>query len=171
MIELYINNNDVCIIDDIDSWVLGYKWRKCRGYAQREPMKNGKRKTILMHREILGLTDRKFEVDHINSNRLDNRRCNLRKATRAQNSQNRARGYGTSQYRGVAWRAANRAWCAYGQLKNHEGFHLGYYDVELDAAKFAEAFRRTHLPFHVPNLSLEKVDCICKMCKSRLEET
>lgn len=45
-----------------------------------------------MHRIVLGLGSREFPeyvVDHVNRNRLDNRLCNLRLLTRAQNAQNR----------------------------------------------------------------------------------
>jgi hypothetical protein len=45
---------------------------------------------VQMHRFILDLTqDDKRIVDHINHNRLDNRRCNLRIVTHAENCANR----------------------------------------------------------------------------------
>jgi hypothetical protein len=55
-----------------------------------------------MHRLILGIPN--SEVDHVNGNPLDNRRVNLRLATRAQNSANtRSRKNTTSKYKGVYW--------------------------------------------------------------------
>ena len=45
--------------------------------------------THYLHREVLGLTPGDgLETDHRNGDRLDNRRSNLRVATRAQNAQN-----------------------------------------------------------------------------------
>lgn len=43
---------------------------------------------ILMHREILGDIPKGKDVDHINGDRFDNRRCNLRVVTRSVNIQN-----------------------------------------------------------------------------------
>ena len=45
--------------------------------------------TLMFHRESMQ-APKGFDVDHINGNRADNRRCNLRVVTRAQNQQNKA---------------------------------------------------------------------------------
>lgn len=67
---------------------------------------------LYMHREILG-APKGVDVDHINKDCLDNRRCNLRLATRSQNLAN-----GTpstqrkvSRFRGVL-RKGSRRWYA-----------------------------------------------------------
>lgn len=60
---------------------------------------------VQMHRFILGLHeeagDTKTIVDHINHNRLDNRRCNLRIATHGQNSGNTPSYSTNGKYKGV----------------------------------------------------------------------
>lgn len=58
-----------------------YKWQSHRGYAYNS-------RVGYLHRFILLAPDG-FEVDHINGDRSDNRRCNLRLATRAENIQYR----------------------------------------------------------------------------------
>jgi len=78
-------------VDDIDFEKLNqYNWcadkpkRRYVWYARRKSSK----KHILMHRVILGLTDAKILVDHINMDGLDNRRCNLRIVSRSQSQKN-----------------------------------------------------------------------------------
>lgn len=46
-------------------------------------------KTIRLNRFIVNATDKRFTVDHINHNTLDNRKCNLRITKPKENSQNR----------------------------------------------------------------------------------
>jgi hypothetical protein len=113
------------------------------GYARRNAQVEGKKTTVLMHREILGLVPGDgLQVDHINGNRLDNCRENLRICTHAQNHQN----YHTRLYRGVAWCAARNRWQAQAKLdgKNH---WLGYFATEEEAAAVAAAWRRQHMPY------------------------
>jgi len=98
-----------------------YAERKCRGGI------------IAMHRAILDVPPGLF-CDHKNHNTLDNRRCNLRICTPAQNSYNRLPDAGgTSRYKGVHWDKDRRKWQA---GIRHKGrlIHLGYYDYEADAA-------------------------------------
>lgn len=66
--------------------------------------------TRMMHRMILGVSDRATEVDHINKNGLDNRKENLRKVTKAQQRMNTGRSRaGVSKYRGVGFYLDKRA--------------------------------------------------------------
>ncbi len=75
-------------------------------------------------------------VDHINGDKLDNRRENLRIATDAENSRNVVKREGhTSSYKGVAWDAARKKWKA--QIKTPDGKQrtLGRFSSEEEAAK------------------------------------
>lgn len=63
--------------------------------AMRGVRKNGVKKTIYMHREIMGNPEG-MTIDHINGNPLDNRKANLRVCTMSENQKNRrkvGRGY------------------------------------------------------------------------------
>ena len=79
--KLIIDNNIEIIFDANDyELVSSYHWRiNNYGYAQS--------KNIMMHRIILG--NPCGVVDHINHNRNDNRKKNLRICTKLQNAQNR----------------------------------------------------------------------------------
>lgn len=131
------------IVDEENyDWLMQWNWiyRKSgnRGYAQRALHigyidKKRIRTTLLMHRVIL-LPESNMQVDHINGNGLDNRRCNIRTCTVAQNTANRIMVMKkSSKYKGVCWNKAMRKWKAY--IKHsYKGFHLGYFDNEEEAA-------------------------------------
>jgi hypothetical protein len=89
MIEVPLTQGRVALIDDEDAErVLIYKWTYAvRGkseYARRAVLRDGTSHSIYLHRFILDAPSR-LEVDHINGDGLDNRRCNLRLATKSQN--------------------------------------------------------------------------------------
>lgn len=77
-----LKNGRFALVDDADlRFVSRYKWHVSGGYAvSRFIDTDGKRKSLLMHRYLLGLGPRigESEVDHINRDRLDNRKENLR---------------------------------------------------------------------------------------------
>lgn len=124
-----------------------FRWyRSSEGYARRS---EGGRK-VYMHRELLGLQpgDGLFG-DHINGDRLDNRRENLRVVTRAQQQQNVPGQRGkSSEHRGVHWRKDIGRWNV--QVRVNGTVHnLGVFDDEAEAAHVAAAFRERHMPFSV----------------------
>ena len=100
-------------------------------YIKKE---NGKYTGLRMHRLIMS-PDKNEDIDHINHNCLDNRKANLRKCTRSQNSQNSLSHTGTSIFKGVSWHKYVGRWQATivpsGSIKKH----LGYFSNEIDAAK------------------------------------
>ncbi|MFL5652604.1 MAG: HNH endonuclease [Ktedonobacteraceae bacterium] len=86
-----------CLIDASDlpklqtlhiSWHAGWDKHVSAFYARGNVRINGKRKTTGMHRFLTDTPDG-LQVDHLNHNTLDNRRCNLRLATNSQNLMNR----------------------------------------------------------------------------------
>ena len=131
----------VALVDDED-WgrLASRRWHLMPvGYAQTGAV-------ALMHREIMGLEpgDGKY-VDHINGDKLDNRRANLRVVTNAENAQNRRGGRGTSAHRGVSWDKPTGRWKAQVTLNGRNHF-LGRFDSEDHAARVAADFRREHMP-------------------------
>lgn len=101
-------------------------------YAQRTTRRGGKVKTIPMHRALLGCGGG-YDVDHIDGNGLNNRRDNLRVATRAGNKRNSRRpSNNTSGYKGVSWRKRESLWTA-SICCNGKQMHLGYFSSAEDA--------------------------------------
>ena|SRR3990167_6595245 len=119
MMEIKLTKGKTALINDGDFGQLNkFRWY-CNhyGYAVREKyfgMMNGKRKRscVWMHREILKTPNGLF-TDHINGDRLDNRRENLRMATNQQNKANEGlRKTNTSGYKGVTWDKDREKWMA-----------------------------------------------------------
>jgi hypothetical protein len=134
------------LVDDADAGALAqHKWSYLRGYASARL--NGRGRPVLLHRHLLGLgSGEARQGDHKNRVRLDNRRCNLRALTPAENSQNVPGRGGTSKYRGVSWSESRGKWVAQAQYRGKQR-NLGRYATELEAAEVAAAFRREHMPF------------------------
>lgn len=137
--------------EDYD-WLNQWRWfMDNNGYAVRQiRVAVGRQHPMPMHRQILGLEigDAR-QGDHLNRERLDNRRSNLRIVTKGANAQNRNRSRGgTSKYRGVCWNARVGKFYAYARL-NYKLHHLGVFEDEKDAAEAAASFRREHMPHSV----------------------
>jgi len=125
---------------DYDS-LVAYSWSYSSGYAVRGGNKDDRKRTIFMHDEIMPPPEG-LEVDHINLDKLDNRRSNLRHGTRAQNLGNVRSKKGSSQYKGVS-RTRGGKWQAFIQ-KDKRNFYLGTYASEIEAASAYDAEARKH---------------------------
>jgi hypothetical protein len=161
-----IESSDVCriilsdgshaLVDLCDyEFLMQWKWTGVKnGYARRGEWNGGKGKYFLMHRVIMNAKSGQV-IDHINGNRCDNRRCNLRFASNAQNQFNRRKSTGAaSRYKGVVycqdrrkkkWRASIKA--------GDRTLYLGHFSTEIEAAQaydnaakeVAEQFARLNL--------------------------
>lgn len=117
-----------------------YKWHARKGvntfYAGRTVRTDTKKHLIQMHREVIDPPCHLL-VDHINRNGLDNRKANVRLATKSQNNLNRPyiKPKGScSKYRGISWDKRRKKWKA--QICfNSIQTKIGYFDNEIEAAK------------------------------------
>lgn len=121
------------IVDDADfDWLSQYRWfRSARSVAT-----SIKSKSIEMHAMIMS-PPAGLEVDHKDTNTLNNQRDNLRICTHAQNLANRRKFKNgkTSQYKGVykPINCTKRPWRA-SIAVNRKVIVLGFFTSELDAA-------------------------------------
>lgn len=106
-------------LDDVEK-IKPYKWGWCCGYARCTKEKIG------LHEFIVG-REKDKEIDHINGDKLDNRKNNLRLVTHQQNSMN-------MKGRGYHFEKAMKKWKA---KITHKGkvIKLGFFEKEEDAKK------------------------------------
>lgn len=93
--------------------------------------------TVLMHRQLLGVYERKQHVDHRDHNTLNNCRENLRVTDNRGNQANRkgkATGSYTSTHTGVSWHKSKQKWEVRAWIDG-KSRHLGYFDSEAEGAE------------------------------------
>lgn len=146
MKRLKLTQNKYALIDDKDfekvsirKWSYHHTGYVVGGYPQ-----------VSLHRFIMDAGNRQY-IDHINRNKLDNRRKNLRFCTPTQNQYNsipkRAK-----LPKGLYWRGDRRAWVV--RIKSEgKRLFIGYYKRLGDARKACKEavlkyhgeFARTHV--------------------------
>jgi hypothetical protein len=143
-VELPVKDGIVQVDDADAKLVEPFHWcsfrvgRRAYAYAQIA----GRR--VYLHHLILNHAPKgrgKGDIDHINGDGLDNRRSNLRKATRSQNMANGKSRKGTSQYKGVSRNKEREKWQAH-IMMNYKSRYLGLYENEEDAARAYDAAAR-----------------------------
>lgn len=119
--KFYFDKEDYDKIKDIC-------WHRQKGYVVGHL--NGP--NVSLHRYILGVEDNRV-VDHINHNKLDNRKSNLRICTQSENAKNRTINKNNkSGYTGVSFCKRYGKWMA--RIKvNYKSITLGYYENINDA--------------------------------------
>lgn len=120
----------VCAIVDDDDYekVNSLSWQFNGRYASGR--KGGK--TLLLHRFILD-TPKGFVTDHINGDKLDNRRSNLRVCNQSQNRANsRVSITNTSGYKGVCFDKRLKKFRAYIR-KDGKMHNLGLFKTAIEA--------------------------------------
>jgi hypothetical protein len=138
--RIYLDEGKWTILDQQDYYVYaGFKWciggGKGKFYAIRgQRIGPDDLKIVRLHRLIMNDPDGLL-VDHRNGDSLDNRRDNLRLATRSQNCCNvRKRKNTTSRFKGVSFYKKRKKWVAYIDVAGKR-IWLGYFDSEIEAAR------------------------------------
>lgn len=131
------------VSDEDYDWVSQWTW-----YAHVKRRKGGNlvyasRKESLTHKHLslaieiakrMGIWVEGCEIDHIDTNRLNNQRSNLRTASGSQNQANQVPRGGSSKYKGVSWSKSAGKWTVRIGYK-YKKYHLGDFDSEEEAAR------------------------------------
>jgi hypothetical protein len=124
------------LVDDGDYEKFGhYRWHlSTNGYPTTSTYNSEtkKDKLLKLHRLIMGYP-KGLTVDHINGDKLDNRRSNLRICTQAENSRNRKKPEGNNKYKGVRLQETSKRFRAVIRV-NGKYISLGGYATEEEAA-------------------------------------
>lgn len=148
-----VNDEDY---ENVNQW----QWHIITGskslYVARQiSLGNSKQKQIKMHRQLLNVTDKDINVDHIDHDGLNNQRSNLRKCTKSQNNKNRESNVKSkSRYVGVCptiWKTKNgkiyKYWIACININNKQTY-LGSFPYtdkgEILAAKKYDEQAKIH---------------------------
>lgn len=136
---------DDCDFDELSKhrWFFataGYAWRTLK--ISECPHSYGK--LLYMHRSILN-AQKGQEVDHINGDKLDNRRDNIRIASSRQNKLNKPKPrHNTSGVRGVNWNKGRRRWVARISVAVGQSKTIGYFRDKAAACAARSAAETKH---------------------------
>lgn len=136
MKQIPLTKGKFALVDDADyEWLSTFNWHVSNsGYAYRYLPRNGCKmpRKRSMQEMLLPRVDGKF-IDHINRDRLDNRRLNLRLVTRSENNRNRI-SMSNSGILGVCRNAGSSSWVAQASFdgRNH---YIGSFKTIEEAAK------------------------------------
>ena len=124
--EIKIDREDFDLFKSL-SWHIG-----SNGYVRHSTYDGKTNSCIYFHRLIMGFPENK-QIDHINGNKLDNRKLNLRICTNQENSQNRKinDNSGVTYFR---WGKRIKRWVAQITI-NGRHKNLGYFLTKQEANK------------------------------------
>lgn len=146
MKEIVLTQGYIALVDDEDYLeLIKFKWRRdTNNYARTASM-------VLMHRFIMKPQGQ--IIDHIDGNRLNNQKVNLRLCNQSENLCNRPKQLNnTSGYKGVHWHIKRGCWQANIKI-NQVQIYLGSFKTKEDAAlAYNEASIKYHKEFAYINI-------------------
>ncbi len=156
--KIELTQGKVSLVDEEDfeylnqwKWYAQKDYKNGNYYAQRHDSQNNK-KIVLMHKEILGVENKK-QVDHKDGDGLNNQRTNLRPSSHSQNHSNTERYKNNkSGYKGVSWNKHSKKYLAQTSIDG-KILVIGYFDSPEDAATaYNTVANQLHGDFTRPNI-------------------
>ena len=143
-------------IEDLDliqnyKWHLRFNSNRKTNYVVGWDKENNNH--IKMHRLITNC-EKKFVVDHINRNPLDNRKSNLRICTTQENKQNQItqKNNKSSGHQNVYWDDIQKKWRVALRI-NRKLTYFGRYTNLEDAVNKAKEMRKIYFPYSIEALN------------------
>ena len=157
MREILLTQGKVALVDDEDfEEISKYKWHVNNdGYATRNYWLNQKCYTIRLHR-LITKAKSGDEVDHINLNKLDDRKSNLRICSLSENRRNRTiKQNNTSGYKGISFcpEKKKNQWSSRIGI-NGKRICLGHYGTKKEAA---QVYNNAAIKYHGEFARLNKI--------------
>jgi hypothetical protein len=125
---------EYALVDENDfEKVNKYKWHLSNGYAQGKVEK----KDIRLHHFVFKKPEKGNVIDHINQDKCNDSKLNLREVSRSMNGHNQIKNTNiesSSKYKGVSWNKKNKKWyskCIF----EKKIINLGVFESEEEAAK------------------------------------
>lgn len=157
-VRIPLTHGKFALVDIADfPLIADVKWHAVRSFKKWYAATHSNGRT-LMHRLLMGKG-----VDHVSRNGLDNRRENLRYASKSQNQANRAiPSSNTSGYKGVGfYKGQAKPWKARIRV-NRQLLHLGYFANPDDASRAYDQAAVEHFgEFALLNFSTKGVNHGC----------
>lgn len=138
-VKLELTQGQYTLIDLEDfERISKFNWFYHKGAQERAARMDG-RLIVYIHHEILRVPGPRLkllkqEIDHINGETLDNRKCNLRIVSHHENMQNTKR---HKESKGICFHLASRLYIAYVSFPNNGRVSLGYWRTEDRAIEIA----------------------------------
>ena len=136
---------------------VGYTWVDDEDYPLLSRYKwsfDGRKQYVIspklgiLHRVIVNCDPRR-DVDHINGNKIDNRKCNLRVCTHAENGRNRTKlnKNNTSGHKNIHWNKEKNRWTVTMNVKNKTYNARGFKNIKDAIKKRDEMLIKYHKAF------------------------
>lgn len=129
IVEVFGDDEPHIIDLDMAEEVAKHRWSKRGAYAATGIGGS----VVLLHRFVFGIIAKGLEVDHVDRDKRNSRRSNLRAVTHNLNNHN-VPGYGKSRFKGVSWDKQTQKWRASIGI-NSCVRHLGRFIAEEEAAR------------------------------------
>ena len=138
--EIVCSGGEIAICDDEDYPLLSrFRWVVRGGYPMCRIVGSG---LVAMYRIVFGDRQKGNHIDHINRDKLDSRKCNLRSVSPSVNGANKARPLGKNPYTGVYLVSGSKDRWYFQVTKEGRYYKIGYLSDPAFAAELRDCLKK-----------------------------